>query len=60
MNTKLTRQTFTTKDSNGCEFRAECYIIREWKHGPIIESHYYGLGIEANSLKELQDKVSKL
>jgi hypothetical protein len=56
----LTQKTFVTKDSRGCEFTAKCQIVRQYPRGPITESHYYGMGLEAESLKELQDKVAAL
>ena len=31
-----------------------------FQNGPITESNYYGMGIVAKTLKELQDKVSKI
>ena len=56
----LTRKTFLTKDSKGCEFKCECYLVRNWKGDKPIESHYYGMGIEAKTLKELKEKVGEL
>ena len=56
----LTQKTFKTKDSNGCEFECKCQLVRDYKGGPITESHYYGMNLVANTLKELQYKVSKL
>jgi len=58
--TRLTRRTFRTEDSNGCEFYAEGFYEKEaWqrKSKPV---KYCGLGLEAPTLKELQDMASKL
>jgi hypothetical protein len=55
--TMLTQKTFNTKDSNGCEFRCKCQLVKS-DTGRIEESHYYGMDLEAHTLKELQDKVA--
>jgi hypothetical protein len=56
----LTQKTFKTKDSHGCEFECICQLVRNYKGGPIIESHYYGMGFDAITLKGLQEMVGSI
>lgn len=58
LKTKLYKRSFTAFDSKGCQFKGECYIVRAYKGGPIIEQDYYCMNVHAKSLKELKDKVS--
>ena len=53
----LTRKTFTTKDSRGCEFICEGYVSRNYSGGPVVESKYCGQGETAETLKELKIKI---
>jgi len=58
---KLTKRTFTTRDASGCEFKCSVYIEREYT-GEIASKAYaaVGLGIEAETLEQLKEKVSSL
>ncbi len=59
---KLTRKTFITKDSKGCEFEVEAFFNgKHYQDGKwIADADYYGMGIHAKSLKELKDLVSNI
>jgi len=64
----LHKRCFLTKDTRGCEFRAECFLETEkrldYKSGKmkrvVLQSNYCGMGINAKTLKELKQKVGAL
>jgi hypothetical protein len=57
---KLTKRTFKTKDSAGCEFECVAFIASEYGKKIDSECRYTAMGIECTTLKELQDKIAKL
>lgn len=54
----LTKQTITVKDDSGCQFKATVQTVRDYRHGEIVERHYYAMGETAETLAELKTKIA--
>ena len=58
----LTRKTFNTKDSNGCQFKVEAtYYGKDYNfQAGKYENHteYRAMGFQANSLEEIKRLVA--
>ncbi len=58
----MTKRTFTTRDSKGCEFKVTAYYNGKYYDGEkfVTDADYYGMGLHSKTLKGLQESVGSL
>ena len=60
---KLTRKTFTTKDSGGCSVRVEAYYTVRYcqiNRQLVSDARYTAMGLESDSLADLKKRIGDL